>query len=48
VVARIASKDFSIDQTLESRILGAYGDRERVASAFFLGYTSGDVWCGSA
>jgi hypothetical protein len=41
VVARLASKNMSTDETLASRLLGEYGDNERVASAFFSEYVSG-------
>jgi hypothetical protein len=47
VVARLASKDFSGDETLASRIIGEYGDIEGVGGAFFSEYVSG-VWSGPA
>ncbi len=47
IVAHLASKDMSTDATLASRILGEYGDNERVASAFFSEYMSGS-WSGPA
>ena len=47
MIARLASKDMSTDATLASRILGEYGDNERVASAFFSEYVSGS-WSGPA
>jgi len=46
IAARLASKDMSTDVTPASRILGEYGDNERVASAFFSAYVSG-VWSGT-
>ena len=45
MLARLASKDFSTDETTAAQILGEYGDNERVASAFYCDYTSGS-WCG--
>lgn len=47
VVASLARKNFSIDESLASRIIGAYGDTEGVASAFFSAYVSG-TWSGPA
>ena len=47
MVANLVSKDFSTDETLPSRLLGKYGDNERVAGAFFSEYVSG-VWSGPA
>ena len=47
IVARLASKSFANDDTLASRIVGTYGDRDDVASAFFSVYVSGS-WSGSA
>ena len=47
IAARLTSKDMSTDETLASRILGEYGDNERVAFAFFSEYQSGS-WSGSA
>ena len=47
VVAQLATKDMSTDVTLASRILGEYGDNEKVASSFFSEYMSGG-WTGSA
>ncbi len=44
IVARLASKDFSSDETLTARIVGTYGDRDDVASAFFSEYVSGSWW----
>jgi hypothetical protein len=39
--------DFSNDETLAARIVGTYGDRDRVVSAFFSKYMSG-IWRGPA
>jgi hypothetical protein len=47
IVAKLASKNFSSDETLASRIVGTYGDRDDVASAFFSEYVSGS-WSGPA
>lgn len=47
MVARFTSKNMSTDETLASRIIGAYGDNERVRSAFFSEYVSGS-WSGPA
>lgn len=47
MVAGLTSKDMSTDETLASRIIGAYGDNDRVASAFFSEYMSGG-WSGPA
>ncbi|MBN1458535.1 MAG: ATP-binding protein [Armatimonadetes bacterium] len=47
VVAKLVSKNFSSDETLASRIVGTYGDRDDVASAFFSEYVSGS-WSGPA
>jgi hypothetical protein len=47
MVAQFASKDMSTEATLASRLLGAYGDNERVASALFSEYVSG-FWSGPA
>ncbi len=47
MVARLTSKNMSTDETLASRIIGTYGDNERVASAFFSEYVSGR-WSGPA
>lgn len=47
IVARLASKDLSKDETLVSRLLGEYGDKGEVASAFFSAYVSGS-WSGPA
>jgi len=44
IVAKLAKKDFANDETLAARILGAHGDREDVASAFFGEYVSGTWW----
>jgi hypothetical protein len=47
IVAQFASQDMSTEATLASRLLGAYGDNERVASALFSEYVSG-FWSGPA
>jgi hypothetical protein len=47
MVAKLASKNFANDDTLASRIVGTYGDRDDVASAFFSEYVSGS-WSGPA
>jgi len=47
MIARLARKDLSSDETLAARVLGVYGDRNEIASAFFSEYVSG-VWVGSA
>lgn len=47
IVARLTSKNMSTDETLASRIIGAYGDDEGVASEFFAEYMSGS-WSGPA
>ncbi|MBF2097400.1 MAG: hypothetical protein IGQ88_03350 [Gloeomargaritaceae cyanobacterium C42_A2020_066] len=47
LVAKLVINDFSSDETLASRIVGAYGDRVEVASALRSEYMSGVVW-GSA
>ncbi len=44
MVARLTSKDVSTDETLASRIIGKYGDNERVANAFFSNYLAGSWW----
>jgi hypothetical protein len=44
MVARLASKNFSSDEMLAARIVGTYGDRDDVASAFFSEYVSGSWW----
>jgi DNA polymerase III delta prime subunit len=41
MVARLASKNISTDETLAARLLGKYGDNEHVAGAFFSTYMSG-------
>jgi hypothetical protein len=45
--ARLSNNDLSTDETLSSRLLGEYGDSDRVASVFFAHYVSGS-WSGSA
>ena len=47
MVARLTSRNMSTDETRASRILGEYGDNERVANAFFSEYMSGG-WSGPA
>jgi len=47
IVAHLASKNMSTDETLASRLLGQYGDMEPVAGAFFSEYVSGS-WSGPA
>lgn len=44
-LVRLAGKDILTDETLASRIMGAYGDNEQVASAFLSAYVSG-TWSG--
>jgi hypothetical protein len=44
IVAKLVSTNFATDDTLASRIVGAYGDRDEVASAFFSEYVSGTWW----
>lgn len=46
MMGRLTSKSMATDGTLASRIIGAYGDSERVARAFFSDYVSGS-WSGS-
>ncbi len=47
VIARLASNDFSTDDTIVSQVLGAYSDIEDIGHAFLSGYISGS-WCGPA
>lgn len=47
MVGRLTSKSMATDDTLASRIIGAYGDSERVAREFFSDYVSGS-WSGSS
>jgi hypothetical protein len=47
IVAKLASKTFASDDTLASRIVGTYGDRDDVASAFFSEFSTG-IWWGPA
>jgi len=47
VVARLVSKDLASDKALGARILGAFGDNERIAGAFFSAFVSG-MWTGPA
>ena len=46
-LAKLASKNLSSDETLAARVLGAYGDKDDVAHAFFSEYVSGS-WAGPA
>ncbi len=45
IVVRLISKNMESDETLASRLLGKYGDNERVASVFLSSYLSGS-WTG--
>lgn len=45
IIPMLVSKDISSDETLASRIIGTYGDRGDVASAFFSEFASGS-WSG--
>src|SRR5258708_11113643 len=47
IVAHLASKDFSSDETLASKVLGTFGKSEVVRSAFFSNFISG-LFGGSA
>jgi hypothetical protein len=47
LVASLIGTNLSSDDTLAARLLGAFGDNERVASAFFAEYTTGS-WSGPA
>ena len=47
IIAKLASKNFASDDTLASHIVGTYGDRDDVATAFFSEYVSGG-WSGRA
>jgi hypothetical protein len=44
IMARLASKDMSTDQTLVSRLLAEYGDNDPIAASFFSAYVSGSWW----
>ena len=44
MMAQLVSVDVSADGNLASRILGNYGDNEKIASAFFSEYFSGSWW----
>ncbi len=44
LIARLVDKDMSSDETLTARLLGEYGDNDRVASAFFSAFISGSWW----
>ena len=46
-VARLITVELDSDETLASRLIGLYGDREKVNSAFFSAYISGG-WAGPA
>jgi len=41
IVAHIANKDFSSDDTLASRVLGEFGKSQAVRSAFFSNFIGG-------
>jgi hypothetical protein len=45
LIAKLASKNYSNDETLSARIVGMYGDNDDVAGAFLSEYTSGS-WIG--
>ncbi len=47
MLADLANKDYSRDETLASQVLGAYGDIDSVSRAFNLAYVSGS-WAGPA
>jgi hypothetical protein len=47
MVANFVSTDFVSDEALAARVVGTYGDRDDVASAFFSEYVSGG-WSGPA
>jgi len=47
IVAGLAQKDISSDEALLARIIGDYGDNERVAETIFADYISGS-WSGPA
>ena len=47
IVAKLASKTIASDDTLASRIVGTYGDRDDVASTFFSEYST-VIWYGPA
>ncbi len=44
IVSHLVSMDFSSDNTFASRLVGSYGDNERVARAFYSEYVSGFWW----
>jgi hypothetical protein len=44
LISRLSMMDMSSDKTLAARLLGDYGDDERVARAFFAAYISGSWW----
>ena len=44
ILSNLASPDLATDDTLASRMLGTYGDDQRVASAFFSVFVSGVSW----
>jgi hypothetical protein len=45
IVAKLAEKDLTDDNNISSKILGAYGDRAEIASAFYSEYVTGS-WSG--
>jgi hypothetical protein len=47
IIARFMAKNLANDNTLASRLLGAYGDIEKVGNTFFSEYVSG-AWSGSS
>lgn len=47
LVARMALKNLSSDETLAAQLLGRHGDKPSVRSAFLLSYSTG-AWSGSA
>jgi hypothetical protein len=47
IAVKLAARDLSSDETLAARLMGMYGDNERVGSELFAEYVSGS-WYGSA
>jgi len=47
IMSKFTSKNMSTDGTLTSRLIGKYGDSDRVATGFFSDYISG-TWTGSS
>lgn len=45
IIARLANKDLSSDNTLAARVLGEHGDSDEVANAYFSEFVSG-AWSG--